>query len=230
MTDPERYLRKARESLVSAKADVAAGRYNSAANRAYYAAFQAAIAALIHNDIRPAQKGWQHKFVINQFSGKLVKRRKMFPAGLVPTIERLFQVRVVGDYETVDVSKGDAGKSFRNATLFVEEIERTMKLNTIREAAAEYQASVRAAPPLDLAEQRIDELQALILAKYPEAKFEVIQLGPSDYRLNAYLKLRSVWAFGKVLNGRTIDILVDDDIWIVVIPHPMSSLRELRNN
>ncbi len=227
MTDAERYLRKARESLASAEADVAAGRYNSAANRAYYAAFQAAVAALIHNSIRPKEKGWQHKFVITQFSGKLVRRRKLFRAGLVPTIERLFQVRVIGDYETLDVSQGDAGKCSKNAALFVEEIDRTMKLSTIREASAEYQASVRAAPPLDLAEQRIDELQALILAKYPEAKFDVIQLGSSDYRLNAYLNLRSVWAFGKVLNGRTIDILVEDDIWIVVIPHP---LRELRDN
>ncbi|MEO8457072.1 MAG: HEPN domain-containing protein [Chloroflexota bacterium] len=72
-TEHERYLRKARESLASAQADVRARRSNSAANRAYYAAFQAAVAALIQHDIRPTGN-WEHEFVANRFSGKLVWR------------------------------------------------------------------------------------------------------------------------------------------------------------
>ena len=227
MTDPERYLRKARESLASAKADVAVGRYNSAANRAYYAAFQAAVAALIHNSIQPA-KAWQHKFVTSQLSGKLIKRRKLLPSVLTAMLDDLFRFRALGDYEPEDVSKTDASRGAKNAARFIQEVDRAVKLSTIREASAEYAASVAAAPSLELAERRIDELEALIRTKYPEAQFGVIQLGSSDYRLNVYIKQRSSYsAFSRLLGSRTTDILVDDDIWIVVIPHPLS---ELRNN
>ena len=72
MTEAERYLAKARESLASARANVKARRYNSAANRGYYAAFQAAVAALIHAGIRPDDDDWGHRFVMSQFSGKLI--------------------------------------------------------------------------------------------------------------------------------------------------------------
>jgi uncharacterized protein (UPF0332 family) len=227
VTEAELYLRKARESLASAEADVAAGRYNSTANRAYYAAFQAAIAALIHNDIRPAERGWQHKFVTNQFSSKLVRRRKVLPSALVAKLEDLFRIRVIGDYESKDVSKEDAQSNSKDAAVFVEEVARAMKLNTLREASAEYEARLVATPPSDLVQRRIDELEKLIKTKYPEARFDVVQLGPSDYRLNTFIKARTYRGLASVLKGRTIDILVDDDIWIVVIPHPLS---ELRNN
>ena len=66
MTEVERYLRKARESLASAAADVRAKRHNSAANRSYYAAFQAAVAALIHAGIQRPAATWQHRFVTSQ--------------------------------------------------------------------------------------------------------------------------------------------------------------------
>ena len=226
MTDAERYLRKARESLASAEADVAAGRYNSAANRAYYAAFQATVAALIHNSIHPA-KGWQHKFVSSQLSGKLIKRRKLLPSVLPASFDYLFRIRVLGDYEPDEESKKDAIGCAKAAARFVEEVDRAMKLSTIREASADYAASVAAAPTLELAERRINELEALIRTKYPEAQFGVIQLGASDYRLNVFINQRSYRGFSNLLGSRTSDILVDDDIWIVVIPHP---LRELRGN
>lgn len=47
--DARLFLLKARESLASAEADLKAGRFNSAANRAYYAAFQAAVAMLVEH-------------------------------------------------------------------------------------------------------------------------------------------------------------------------------------
>lgn len=101
-TEAERYLRKAQESLASAKADVRARRYNSAANRAYYACFQAAVAALIHADVRPAaragrQPDWDHKFVSSQFAGKLIWRRKLYPAEFRSALITLFELRLVAD-------------------------------------------------------------------------------------------------------------------------------------
>jgi hypothetical protein len=45
------YLAKAAESLLSAESEYVNGRYNSCANRCYYACFQAAIAALLQEGI-----------------------------------------------------------------------------------------------------------------------------------------------------------------------------------
>jgi hypothetical protein len=45
------YLIKAEESLRGAESEFAQGRYNNAANRCYYACFQAAVAALHHANI-----------------------------------------------------------------------------------------------------------------------------------------------------------------------------------
>ena len=64
MEEARTYLTKAVESLTSAEIDFAAARYNSCANRAYYACFQAAVAALLVAGIRPASpRGeWSHEF------------------------------------------------------------------------------------------------------------------------------------------------------------------------
>jgi len=47
------YLAKAIESLLSAESEFVNGRYNSCANRCYYACFQAAIAALLGEGTAP---------------------------------------------------------------------------------------------------------------------------------------------------------------------------------
>ena len=48
----EVYWRKAVESLAGAQSECASARYSNCANRAYYAAFQAAISTLLQNGIR----------------------------------------------------------------------------------------------------------------------------------------------------------------------------------
>src|SRR5687767_6597204 len=50
---PGAYLAKARESLVGAESEHAARRYNNAANRCYYACYQAAVAALTNAGVHP---------------------------------------------------------------------------------------------------------------------------------------------------------------------------------
>jgi uncharacterized protein (UPF0332 family) len=62
------YLAKATESLLTAESEFVNGRYNSCANRCYYACFQAAIAALLCEGIRPRGQ-WSHEFVQAQFVG-----------------------------------------------------------------------------------------------------------------------------------------------------------------
>ena len=219
MTEVERYLRKARESLASAAADVRAKRYNSAANRSYYAAFQAAVAALIHAGIQRPAATCQHRFVTSQFSGKLIYRWKLISSSLQGYLDRLFRRRVTGDYEPGDVSGDDARRGLRESTAIVEDVERMTKNQMLREASAEYEKQFAEGQMLlDLAEKRIDELKALILGAYPDAKFEIFRLGPKDYRLNAAIDAKSFSRLDKALASRTTDILVDDDLWIVVIP------------
>ena len=113
------FLSKARESLASAEADLEGGRFNSAANRAYYSAFQASISLLIEHDIRPRGRSWEHRFVMSEFSGKLVVHRKVVPSELGGKLELLLTSRLVADYGQDNVSRREASRSVRQAGGFV---------------------------------------------------------------------------------------------------------------
>jgi len=121
--EAEGFLRKARESLASAEADLRSGRFNSAANRAYYAAFQAAVAALMDHGIRPRGASWDHKFVISEFSGKLIRRRKVVSGRLTGTLDILLQRRLRADYRAAGLSRREARDSTRKAGQFVQELD-----------------------------------------------------------------------------------------------------------
>lgn len=220
MTEAERYLRKARESLASAKVDVRGKRYNSAANRVYYAAFQAAVAALIQSGIRPPERtAWQHRFVLSQFSGKLVRRRKLLPPDLPGRMAELLRLRLAADYGQHDVSSRAAETSLKDSARIVEETERMMQQRTLREASAGCEVQfAEGQGALALAEQRIEELKGMILEKYPEAAFDVWRTGAKDYRLTAYISRSDFGRMTRPLSDRLVDILVDDDIWIVAMP------------
>jgi len=125
--DAEAYLRKARESLASAEADVKAGRYNSAANRAYYAGFQASVAILVENKIGPRGDSWDHRFVMSQISGKLIRRRKTLPTRLTGTLESLLRRRLRADYRPIMISKKDARESVIRARDFVTTVSGELK-------------------------------------------------------------------------------------------------------
>lgn len=74
------FLAKADESLAAASSEFANGRYNSCANRCYYACFQAAIAGLLRAEIRPTGRSqqWGHDFVQAEFVRQLINRRKRY--------------------------------------------------------------------------------------------------------------------------------------------------------
>ena len=122
-----RYMAKSRESLASANADLETGRYNSAANRAYYAAFQAAVALLIENGVRPHGGSWEHKFVMGEFSGTLVRRRKIIPSQHRGVLERLLESRVRADYRAESISRSDARRLVREAMALSREAERALR-------------------------------------------------------------------------------------------------------
>lgn len=218
-TEPERYLRKARESLASAEADAEAGRFNSAANRAYYACFQAVVAALIHAEIRPSGSSWQHSFVISQVSGKLIKRRKLLSGSLYGHLQAALDARLEADYQPTDVSERLSRRVVRNAADILEDVERMMNLRTLREATADYEARVADGLAVkDLAEKRIAEVQGFILERIPTAQFGVEQVGPKDFRLRVLVPTEDDWEdVHPDVAVMTTDILCDDEIWIVTL-------------
>ena len=219
MTEAERYLAKARESLASARADARARRYNSAANRAYYAAFQAAVAALIVAGIQPANDDWGHRFVMSQFSGKLIRRRKLLSAALRPTLGALFDRRVTADYSPESVSAGDAGAAVKRADQLVVAVSAAAGRKSVREAEPAY-GSERVKTDREVkakAKKLIEEVKQTILQAYPDREFKVVEFGPKDYRLIVRGGRGDLEGIHKALDGRTTDILVDHDIWIVIL-------------
>jgi len=72
--DPKVEERKARatEALRGAASEFAAGRFNNATNRAYYACFHMAVASrMLAGDAAPPRNEWRHAQTIGRFSGLL---------------------------------------------------------------------------------------------------------------------------------------------------------------
>jgi uncharacterized protein (UPF0332 family) len=115
------YLAKAAESLQSAESEFANGRYNSCANRCYYACFQAAIAALLREGIRPRGQ-WSHEFVQAQLVGVLINQRKRYAPELRRVLADNQSLRDQADYRAELVSATQASRALRRSRLFINAI------------------------------------------------------------------------------------------------------------
>jgi uncharacterized protein (UPF0332 family) len=112
------YLAKANESLQTAESEFVNGRYNSCANRCYYACFQAAIAALLREGIRPAGQ-WSHAFVQGQLVGVLINQRKRYDPQLRRVLADNQSLRDRADYRAELVTATQAGRALRRTRVFV---------------------------------------------------------------------------------------------------------------
>jgi uncharacterized protein (UPF0332 family) len=120
------FLAKALDSLASAEIEVASGRYDNAANRCYYAGYQAAIAALEAAGIYPAagtRARWTHEGVQSQFVGVLINRRKRYPSELRDVLSSLFALRLKADYTRNRVSEAEARRAVRRCRELVVAIQ-----------------------------------------------------------------------------------------------------------
>jgi uncharacterized protein (UPF0332 family) len=130
------YIGKAVESLIGAESEMAAGRHNNAANRAYYAAFQAVLAALIEEsvsvtNIRSGQI-LSHKAVISFFDGLLIGRRHRFPPELRGTLQECLEIRRTADYSSSMVSFGQADRTVRRSRMIVDAVRQHLLANGSR--------------------------------------------------------------------------------------------------
>jgi uncharacterized protein (UPF0332 family) len=112
------YLAKAEESLRTAESEFANARYNSCANRCYYACFQSAIAALLAEGIR-AHGQWSHEFVQGQFVGRLINQRHLYETPLRRVLSDNQTVRDKADYRPELVTATQASRALQRTRTFV---------------------------------------------------------------------------------------------------------------
>lgn len=116
------FFNRGTESLAGAASEFDNGRYNNAANRAYCACFQAAIAALNLAGVRPPgskKEEWGHGYVQAQFAGRLINQRKLYPSALRDTLNVLFTLRQQADYMVDDVTHTEANRALARVRAFV---------------------------------------------------------------------------------------------------------------
>lgn len=128
------YLIKARQGLIGAQSEIASGRYDNGANRAYYACFHAAVAALEWAELRPFRRSetWSHTYVQSTFVGMLINRRKLFPAALRGVLAKNQATRDAADYRPLPVNPIQAIRAVERAEHFVSTVERTLQKGSQR--------------------------------------------------------------------------------------------------
>ena len=101
------YWDKAVEAAAAARLLLRAGSYDGAANRAYYAMFNAARASLEARTDLKLQDVRRHSAVLQLFSLHVVKPG-LVPAKLSGDLNEVFQARAVADYAAISVPAEDA--------------------------------------------------------------------------------------------------------------------------
>jgi len=116
------FLNKAKTNIQAAQLLFDNQMYDASANRAYYAAFQAAVAALSAAGLQTERIS--HETTQALFSGELIRRRKIYPSHLKSYLLDLQAVRDDADYKQKLISKKVALRQIKKAKEFIEHIER----------------------------------------------------------------------------------------------------------
>ena len=126
--DWELYFQKACESLRVAHSASTRGMNNCAANRAYYAAYLAELAALQKFDpmVLPAE-GWRHQNVVKAFNHRLVREKKFFDDDIIADAAYLESLRIKADYAAEHVSETESRDCFKKARKIVQAIGKKLK-------------------------------------------------------------------------------------------------------
>ena len=126
MTSPkssESLMAKATQAVASARVLLELGDVDGAANRAYYAMFDAAQAALVRSGVPVTDAlGKTHQGVINTFSAYLVKDGPVSKE-LGRQLKRAEEMRLVADYNGASVTQDDAAELVMQAELFVQAMQ-----------------------------------------------------------------------------------------------------------
>ena len=116
-------MAKAQRALASSITLLKDGDGDGACNRAYYAMFDAARAALIASKSPvPPEIAKTHSGLIAAFSLHLVKT-ELFPKELGRSLNKAEDLRLVADYKGDPISLEDAQWTVQQAQMFVEQVE-----------------------------------------------------------------------------------------------------------
>lgn len=115
------FLTKAKRNMQAAQLLFDNQMFDESANRAYYAAFQAALAALAAIGIQTARMS--HEAAQANFNTELIHRRKIYPSHFKSYLLDLQATRQEADYELKFVSKRAASRQIKKAKEFVERVE-----------------------------------------------------------------------------------------------------------
>lgn len=131
MTPPE-LMAKADRALVSARLLLDAGDSDGACNRAYYAMFDAARAALAALETGGDERAIKtHSGLISAFSLRFVKTQQI-PVELGKALNRVAELRQVGDYTGARVPQDKAGWSVDRAEAFVGAVRQLVERSATR--------------------------------------------------------------------------------------------------
>ncbi|MCP4110226.1 MAG: HEPN domain-containing protein [Desulfobacteraceae bacterium] len=117
----QEFITKAKQNLKAAELLFENELYDASANRAYYAALHAAVAALANIGIK-ADDRISHETTQANFSGELIRRRKIYPGNLKSYLADLQRIRNDADYKLKFVSKKVALKQVKKAKEFVTKV------------------------------------------------------------------------------------------------------------
>ena len=121
----QEFFNKAEENLKIAQMSFENECYNACATRAYFSAFQAAIAALADKGCLAKGKN-DHGYIQSEFSLQLIKRRKIYPAKLSNYLSTMQAERNKADYSEKNIGKKVAYRQLTQATEMIGLIEKEM--------------------------------------------------------------------------------------------------------
>lgn len=119
------FKEKAQQNLIVAEWCYQNGHYDACCNRAYYAMYHAAIAALANEEITPSQDHIDHSWVQSHFVSYFCNRNKIFPkfrGYLVETQRR----RNLADYKPDLLGQKKAKQQLNWAQEFVQSLLRRL--------------------------------------------------------------------------------------------------------
>jgi len=119
------FLHKAQENLKAAHLCFENELYNACANRIYYAALHAAVAAIAAQGIEQAKI--DHKQVQSDFNGRLIYRQKRYPAKFKSYLPDMQVIRNQADYKMESISSKVAERWLSRANEMVTWIEKEIQ-------------------------------------------------------------------------------------------------------
>ena len=121
------WLIKAQQNLKAAQVTLDHNLYDATINRAYYAAFQAAIAALIYRKISQRGGQWGHDYVQATLNQYFIRRQKILSSQLRDTLQDLMLRRHSADYKPMIMTEKGARRALAKTLIFIKAIEEIVR-------------------------------------------------------------------------------------------------------